>query len=128
MRVRIVSLGDKLSSGIEVTFSTLYGMGKGEWIGQLPSVGSEYVVEFDIKEDLVWGSTISQISSRVMAVRQEDSQMTLQGEIESVDPDGFCTLRIDDSLMVLGITGKVPAPGTFVMITTEHLHLYDTNI
>src|SRR5262245_22025273 len=121
MRVRIVSLGDNLSSSIEVTFSTRYGMGKGKWIGQLPYVGSEYVVEFDIKEGLVWGSTISQISSRVFAVRQEGSQMILQGEIESMDPDGSCTLRIGDSLMLLVVTGKMPSPGTFVMIATEHL-------
>jgi hypothetical protein len=92
-----------------------------------PSIGTEYDVEFTIDQTLALGKGIRRILSRDFAIRQENSQVILQGEIEAVDEGHLCTLRLGDSLVLFDMTGLVPSPGTFVRIATQDILLFDTH-
>src|SRR4051812_23336524 len=126
MLVKIISVNDKRPPGVEVTFSTRYGMGKGVWMNEPPSVGHEYHIELDIDEKVALLNVITQKSSRDFAIRQENSGLILQGEIEAVEFDNICTLRLGDSILLIEVTGPVPSPGTFVRFAIQDLLLFDT--
>jgi hypothetical protein len=129
MRIKVIEVSQLNESGNPlVHFVTSLGSGWAEWSESDPAVFTEYEVELDIEEELVWGDTICEVAKQKAAIFYDNDRWTIQGWLESIEPDGLIFLRLGDSLAILETAGKAPAPGAFVRVRTGKVILFPHDI
>ena len=82
-----------------VTFSSEFGIGKAEWHGEIPQINSKCYVEFEIEDSLTWGVDINRINEQPCSMYMEKDKLTIIGQLESVDEDGYAVVRLGKSII-----------------------------
>jgi hypothetical protein len=112
-----------------VFFHSEVGAAEAGWTGDLPEAGRDYHVEISIREHLVWGADIVATEPVPHGIAQGGAGVTLDATLESIDTDdGFATLRLGPSLVMIETEGTPPPAGTAVRIRPVEITLSDTGI
>lgn len=127
MRLRIRSI-EKNLDGALVYFSSPVGDACGRWIGSPPSVDQEYEVEFDIPETLRWGQDVEETVVDQDSIFQKEDGIRIIGEIASFDDDLVATVRLGNSLFLVGFDRRPPSSVRRIEIKTGSIGLFDVNI
>jgi hypothetical protein len=109
-----------------VEFSTPFGVGVGEWRGEMtPERYSHHYVEIETANRLTWGQDIKPVSAEHFIIDCDlNSLVTLQGKVESVEPDGITYLLIGATLVTVKTHGQPLAQDSFVRAQAEKLILF----
>ena len=100
----------------------------GSWIGKKPESNQWYDVELDVEDELIWEHNVHTLKDGESKITAENlDNIILQGQLE-ISSDGFCTIKIGESLHTLEITGAPAAFQGFVQIHARRIRLYDTGI
>ncbi|NLB90144.1 MAG: hypothetical protein GX786_02840 [Clostridiales bacterium] len=89
----------------KVLCSTSYGNVTLSWRDETPIVNSTYYVEVDIEEILEWGKNIYPSDRKDFIFENKDNDVFLCGVFESIDDDGYGTLRLGDDIIPFISTG-----------------------
>ena len=116
------------------------GIGIGLWASEnKPLLSSEYHVEFNIHEELVWLDNIHKANSDISFIKtHKESFIEIQGEIEKIEDFGaieaiedngkICFMRLDNSLFMFSCP-NIPADFRgYANITSQNLEIFDMNV
>ena len=107
-----------------VRFSTEFGNALAFWEGDAPVTNCKYHVEVDINDILVWDKDIIAIKDTGnYSIREENNCVSIIGDLESVDDDGYSIIKFGESIIPFMTTGKPFQVGTFIKITTKSIFL-----
>lgn len=107
---------------------SIYGEAIAEFVGFVPKIGSQYYVELQVNDDLVWGVDIVNSKQKTSRLTIKLGSTEIIAQIESIDPDGVLCLRIGlDTILLIEITNlpTTLAPGAFVELITSNLMIFD---
>lgn len=105
-----------------VEFSTEVGKARGFWVGEIPIIGSDYFVEIDIDSTLSAGRHITQSSSKIFSINMLNNKVCFVGRLESLDADGFATVRCGDSIFSFLSEGLEDSE--FIDIRVDYITLF----
>lgn len=108
---------------IIVAFSSSFGGAKAYWDGDEPIANSEYQVEVDINNTLVWNKDVLQHENYECSIQLKNDFILISGCIDSIDEDGYTVLRIGDSIIPFLATGDPFQVGTNITLSTETITL-----
>jgi hypothetical protein len=111
------------NSNIVVAFSSSFGSAKAYWDGDEPIAKSEYLVEVDVDNTLVWNKDILQHENNAYSIRLKNDFILISGYIDSIDEDGYTVLRIGDNIIPFLTTGAPFPIGTNVTLSTKTITL-----
>ncbi|MBE7553949.1 MAG: hypothetical protein HS126_23025 [Anaerolineales bacterium] len=126
MQIKILNIiSNQDSENYVVDFATEFGSGRGEWNGDPPVISHSYEVEFEIKEDLVWGESIVQVEhEQIPPIKYQDNVLTLYGKLEAVYPDGGADIRIGHSILMVVTVGSLPEINSSVQIRSKRTIIF----
>jgi hypothetical protein len=116
----------KKAHGNIINFSTEYGNASALWKGTEPQINKEYFVEFEIPDVLYWRKDIISAEENCL-IATENDKLYLVGFFESIDDDGYTVIKLGDSIVSVETQGEPLALGSFVMLSTNNLLLYEVN-
>jgi hypothetical protein len=119
MRIRVNDVRSREDGPRAVLFSSAVGAASGTWANEHfePIIGREYDVEFTINEPWVFGDTLFFSKDRQASVRQDNAQVVLTGEVESVDENGVISFRLaPDSLTMLDPANVAMPTGSWIRL------------
>ncbi len=122
MRVQINEIIHE-NSNIIVAFSSSFGCAKAYWDGEEPIANSEYQVEVDINNTLVWNKDVLRHENYECAIQLKNDFILISGCIDSIDEDGYTVLRIGDSIIPFLTTGDPFQVGTNITLSTGTITL-----
>ena len=126
MRVTITSVVDPRSG--RVAFQTELGMGVGEWVGELPSIGECRDVEFTVDEPVASGRTLVAVQPQDRPFITHTAEgVTLIGLLERNEADGVAVIRLGSSLLMVEFDGDAVSAPSWVQTGPVRIRLYDTN-
>ena len=129
MRIQVINYGVKVSQDkIVVVFRTKYGDTRAIWQGTIPPILSELEVEFEIQGILTWGLDIVAVNSVEPRIFNVDDSLHIRCVLESIEPDGYTVVRVDNSIIVIETEGTAPPVGTWVEVKSVKVLLYDSHI
>jgi len=117
-----------------VYFASAVGSAWAYWSNGQPVPGTTYYVELSAGDPLVWGVDIVPVADAAPRIESAGDGVTIYAPLESCEADGFTTLRLGDSLMMLETMGDPPASdpeGAGAIGVRAHvrtLTLFDTHI
>lgn len=111
------------NTNIIVLFSTDFGDAKAFWEGEVPTINSEYQVEVDIIDTLVWNIDIIRAENDNYSIQMENEFIHISGKLDSVDDDGYTVLRIGDNIIPFVATGEPFHAGTFISVSSKLLSI-----
>jgi hypothetical protein len=118
-------LFDAETQQVVVEFSTPFGVGVGEWRDVAPERYSHHHVEIETANRLTWGKEIVPVADEHSILDYDaDRLMTLQGKLESVEPDGVAYLLVGAVVVTVKTNGEPPALDTFVRAHTNKIILF----
>lgn len=111
---------------VMVEFSTSFGMGVGEWRGEMaPERYSHHYVEIETANCLTWGQDILPASAEHFIIDYDSNRLvTLQGKVESVEPDGITYLLIGATLVTVKTNGEPLPQDSFVRAQADKIILF----
>jgi len=100
----------------------------GKWVGGTPQINKWYNVEISVENELLWGRDVVQLEYSEPSIKSPVAGINvLQGPLDATK-DGFITLRIGDSHLILNIIGiPIPFAGD-VSIRATGIRLYDMDV
>ena len=104
MKVKIDNV-NKNEKHIMVFCSSSVGDFMVEWIGDSPMIKKEYDIEFDIPEKLKWREDII-LSNVDIGIYSTNNHVKIVAEFESLDEDGYTTVRVGDDIISVMSEGK----------------------
>lgn len=111
-----------------VDFLSPAGSGNAVWVGVSPTAGDELDVEFDLDQVFSWGRNITPSSRTRPLITVINGVIHITAEIiQKVDED-WVVLKLEDSIILLGLEEPIIQKSGFVEVTTNKIHLYPTNI
>ena len=129
MRIQVINYGAKVGQDkIVVVFRTKYGDTRAIWQGPVPPILSEREVEFEIQGILTWGLDIVAVNSVEPRIFNVDDSLHIRGVLESIEPDGYTVVRVDNSIIVIETEGTAPPVGTWGEVKSAKVLLYDSHI
>ena len=127
MRIQVIRLLSDIPKQPLVEFQSAYGIGRAHWAGNIPQLFTDYNVEFEIPEMLIWDETIISHDEGPLAVTHQENALLLSGKLESIDEYNICYVRIGESIILVEVAEKReynPTP-CFVRIASKQAILYD---
>lgn len=122
MKVRIKEVIHENSNTV-VAFSSNFGSAKAYWAGDEPTVNSEYLVEVDIDNALVWNTDILKNEGCEFSIVNKNNSILISGRLESIDEDGYTVLRIGDNLIPFIASGDPFQIGAYILLSTRTITL-----
>lgn len=93
------------------------------WRGEAPRLNEIYGVELETSQILEWNVTIL-CSDENLAIYDEPDGIAMIGDLDSIDPDGYMTVRQGNCLTAF-MTKGTPAPkGTRIRLKLNALAAY----
>lgn len=116
--------------GKNIVYSTEFGEGTGEWEGNIPEIGEKYFVEIEIDIELVWGRDINYVQKKTYSVLQKNEFTRFSGRLESLEEDGYTTVRISDSIITFISKSSVDFEDAFVevRVPSDKINLFPIEI
>lgn len=127
MHIQITDvLFDAETNLVMVEFSNPFGVGVGEWRGEItPERFSHHRVEIETANRLIWGQDILPAPDEHFIMDYDLNQLvTLQGTLEAVQPDGVAYIRIGAALVTVKTNGDPLPLDTFVRAHAEKIILF----
>lgn len=110
---------------VMVEFSTPFGVGVGEWRGETPERYSHYHVEMETAARLAWSKEIALVDDEHFIIDYDlDHLVTLQGKLESTEPDGVAYLLIGTGVVTVKTRGQPPPLDSFVRAHADKIILF----
>ena len=122
MRIQVDKIIDK-NSNIIVEFSSEFGKAMAFWEGEKPIVNNEYHVEIDIRSTLIWSKEIQKAESNKPIIQQGNDFIQISGRIDSIDDDGYVTLRVGEYIVPFIASGTPFQIGEHVTLTAKEISL-----
>lgn len=109
-----------------VEFSTPFGVGVGEWRGEgAPERYSHYHVEIETAKRLTWGEDLVPAPDERFVIDYDLNKLvTLQGKLESAEPDGVAYLLIGATLVTVKTNGNPLPLDSYVRAHTDKIILF----
>lgn len=127
MHIQITDvLFDAETDIVIVEFSNPFGVGVGEWRGEMPPERySHHHVEIETASRLTWGQNIVPAPDENFVIDYDLNQLvTLQGKLESIQPDGVAYLLIGAALVTVKTSGEPLPLDSFVRIHADKIILF----
>jgi hypothetical protein len=127
MHIQITDvLFDTEADLVMVEFSNPFGVGVGEWRGQTPPERySHHHVEIETAGRLTWGQDIVLVPDEHFVVDYDLNQLvTLQGKLESTQPDGVAYVLIGTALVTVKTNGDPLPLDSFVRVHADKIILF----
>ena len=106
----------------KVRFETAYGIAEAIWCGAAAVINHEYFVEVDIENTLVWGENVVAAVS-CPSINSVGEKVHIVGLLESVEDDGYCVMRVGESVVPFVAMGTPPAIESPVEVLAECIFL-----
>ena len=124
MKVQITEiLHDEVLNSYQVSFSTPFGTGYGKWRGEPPQIYQHYDVEIEAGPILIWGENIN-VTEKEEFLLDDLEELTIQGKLESVEPNGVIYMRLGSSMISLETEGEPPHEDVFIKVNPDMMILY----
>lgn len=127
MHIQITDvLFDQETDLVMVEFSNPFGVGVGEWRGQTaPERYGHHHVEIETANRLTWGQDIVPAPDEHFIIDYDLNQLvTLQGQLEAIQPDGVVYLRIGAALVTLKTNGDPLPLDSFLRVHADKIILF----
>jgi hypothetical protein len=122
IHVKKVDIGEE---DIMIDFSSEYGDAEAFWgTRPLPKAKTDYEVELDITDELVWGRDVKPSTDKKFSIIQKDD-VYITGLLEKLHKNGMADFRLGKSLIQLELEGKNIPTGSYVTIKTSSIDLYE---
>lgn len=106
-----------------VLCETGYGEVSVYWKGNTPVENETYDVEFETDKLLEWGRDIVATEEQ-LAICDDNHEIKIVGDFESIDEDGYMVLRIDSSIMTF-MTQDIPViEGLRIQVRLDFIEVY----
>lgn len=130
MNITVMSVGIRLKDRCMVTFHSEQGTANAYFAGEAPIVGSQYEVEIDIPNVLIWDMDVTPSETAEYSIKNEREFTILTGQLESSFDEGCYDVRLGSSLISLELLGDPYPMGTYVQIKvrTQSVMLYKVNL
>ncbi len=124
MKVQITEiLHDEILNAYQVSFSTPFGTGYGKWRGDPPQLYQHYDVEIEAGPIFVWGENIH-VTENEEFLLDDVEQLTIQGKVEVVEPNGIIFVRLGSSTISLETEGEAPKVDVYVKAHPDMMILF----
>ena len=122
MKIRVKKiLADKPK--LIVLCKTGYGEVSVYWMGNIPVENETYDVEFETDKLLVWGRDIA-VTEEQLAICDDNHEIKIIGDLESIDEDGYMVLKIDSSIITF-MTQDIPVvEGLRIQVRLDFIEVY----
>lgn len=107
-----------------VYYSTIYGSSKAKWSGENPILNQEYFVEMEIEDLFSEGVNIVNAEKSEYKIDLIDEKAIFTGVLETIEPDGYAILRMEENIIPIEIKEGVFNANDFVRITIEDISMY----
>ncbi|HRQ40737.1 MAG TPA: hypothetical protein PLD25_22705 [Chloroflexota bacterium] len=127
MHIQITDvLIDQESGLMMVEFSNPFGVAVGEWRGETPPERfSHHRVEIETANHLTWGQDIVPAPDEHFIIDYDLNQLvTLQGQLEAMQPDGVAYLRIGAALVTVKTSGEPLPLDSYVRANADKIILF----
>ena len=102
---------------------TDYGEVSVYWMGNIPVENETYDVEFETDKLLVWGRDIV-VTEEQLAICDDNHEIKIIGDLDSIDEDGYMVLKIDSSIMTF-MTQDIPVvEGHRIQVRLDFIEVY----
>lgn len=130
MRITVTNIGLRLKDRYKITFTSEQGTANAYYAGAEPKVGSEYIVEVDIPNVLIWDIDVTQSETAEYSIRSEQDFTILTGQLESSFDEGCYDVRFGTSLIPLEFLGDPYPLGTYIQVKvrTPSIILYNAGL
>lgn len=113
--------------GVQVIlFSSSQGEAQAQWQGELPIVGNEYDVEFEIPAALKWGVHLFSTSEHRSAVAMDGKSVSIIGKLISVDESSL-VIQVGSGIVFIETENFLEPTPEYVLIKAPNLVVFDTN-
>jgi hypothetical protein len=127
MKIQVKKV-DISSEDIIINFTSEFGGAEAFWgTRPLPKANTEYDVEFDITDELVWGKDVKPSSDKKFSIIMKQDDIYITGILEKVYKSGLADFRLGKNLIQIELLGKNAPVGAYVTIQTTSLELYEAN-
>jgi len=118
-------LVDADTNQVVVEFSTPFGVALGEWRGPAPERYSHHYVEIETANRLTWEKEIGVTADEHFRLDYDLNQLvTLQGKLETVEPDGVVYLLIGAGIVTVKTNGTPPPLDSFIRAHADKIILF----
>jgi hypothetical protein len=118
-------LVDEGTNRVMVEFSTPFGAALGEWRGPVPERYSHHYVEIETANRLTWGNEIGVTADEHFLLDYDLNHLvTLQGKLETVEPDGIVYLLIGSGIVTVKTNGEPPPLDSFIRAHADKIILF----
>jgi len=125
IKVEKVSLDDNV---IRVDFSSDYGRSSALWVGEMPTLGTFYDVEFDIDDDLVWGESIFTTKRDRTMIALEKGAFVVVGKVIRFEEDGCLSIVVGESVVLLDVADAPENISGLIECHASDVKVYSTNL
>jgi hypothetical protein len=108
---------------ILVKFSSDFGNAVAYWSEKKPTINSNYQVEIDISGVVEWGKEALLSDNNIEAIYLKNDNVFISGSIESIDEDGYTTVRLGNSIISFLTTGIPFQVGAYITLSTKKITL-----
>lgn len=128
MLINIIKSYQFESNRTLVEFSSLYGVAKGFWKGNIPEINQSYYVELDIPKVLIMGTDIIETECREYKVWTDQENIFLNVKLECHEDDGCLTVRLGESIILIETVGSSYPKDSFLRIQLNEISVYPYNL
>ena len=112
---------------IVIDFTSEYGDAEAFWgTRPLPKAKTDYDVELDITDELIWGRDVKPSTEKKFSIIQKDD-IIITGILEKLYKNGMADFRLGKSLIQIELEGKNIPTGGYVTIKTGSIDIYEGN-
>ena len=122
MRILVEKITDR-NLNILVEFSSEFGKAVAFWEGEKPIANNEYHVEMDIRDTLIWNEQIQKAENNKHYIQQENDLIRIFGRIDSIDDDGYVTLRLGECIVPFIASGTPFQIGEHITLSAKEIFL-----
>ncbi|MGO4325379.1 hypothetical protein QMK47_25890 [Pseudomonas sp. P9_35] len=116
-----------VSGNISVAFSTDFGSAVATWSADIPKVGEQHDVEFEIDEEFAWGNNVD-VSGGRFSLSIKDRVIFLSASLVSMAEDGVAIIDINGTKTMIELEGCLMRPPFFISLSFEKLTLCPANL
>lgn len=110
-----------------VLCKTDYGEVSVYWVGKTPIENEVYDVEFEASKLLLWDRDIN-VTAEQLTICDNNNEIKIIGELESIDEDGYMVLRIGDSIVTFMTQGIFADKGARIQVRLEFIEAYPYSV
>ncbi len=111
-----------------ISFKCKIGRAIGTWHGNDPVCHREYVVEFDIEDELIVGKNLFSTDNTEYRIFKEGDKIVLIGKIISIYENNTVSIGLCETSLLVDYSGKNLQEGHWVKLFISNLEVYDTNV